>query len=202
MPETVVEGRLRMDFAEGWQALKFDASPWYRDVIGSRVKAVDLVAWQTGTHWWIEIKDCAGFEADNLPRLSPVDPPAVATVRQWTQSQGHARDVQVRRAKPFIVDEVAEKIEGTLVSVAAAARAGMVDQKAREIQPLAEVMNSGIGWNIVLLLAWSPTDFNRLAMRLRDKLIARLAAYNVQCFVLNEGGSAPQQPWTVTRTNP
>lgn len=202
MPETVVEGRLRMDFAEGWQALKFDASPWYRDAMGSRVKAVDVVAWQKESHWWIEIKDCAGFEADNLPRLSPVDPPAVATVRQWTQSQGHARDVQVRRAKPFIVDEVAEKIEGTLVSVAAAARAGAGHASAREVQALAEVMDPGITWNIVLLLAWDAGDFNRLAMRLRDKLIARLAAYKVQCFVLNEGGAAPHQPWTMTRTNP
>ena len=79
--------QLRFDFPEPWQALKFDESAWYRNTIKTRVKAMDLVACLDATHWWIEVKDCKGFEADNLPRLSgPADQSAqlLAMYRQLT----------------------------------------------------------------------------------------------------------------------
>lgn len=196
--------QLRFDFPEPWQALKFDESAWYRNTIKTRVKAMDLVACLDATHWWIEVKDCKGFEADNRPRLSPSDPEEVAVVRTWAKSQGHDRAVSIQRAKPFVVDEVAEKLEGTLLSLAAAVRATPVQTDAAAVAPFARAMDAAAQWSVVLLLTRNPAarDFGRLAMRLRDMLRKRLAAYNVQCFVLNESESAPHQPWTVTRVEP
>ncbi len=208
MADPIYEGsvgrQLRFDFPDPWLALKFDDSAWYREVMKTRVKAMDVVACDGASHWWIEVKDCKDFEADNLPRLSPGDPAEVATVKASARSLGHDRAVTVRRAKPFVVDEVAEKLEGTLVSLAAAVRAGPAQADAAAVVHFARVMDAASQWSVVLLLTWNPSarDFGRLAMRLRDKLRHRLASYNVQCFVLNESDSAPYQPWALTRVGP
>lgn len=208
MADSIYEGavgrQLRFDFPAPWLALKFDDTAWYREKIKTSVKAMDVVACHGHSHWWIEVKDCKDFEADNIPRLSPVDPAQVALVKVWAKGQGHDRAVVVKRAKPFVVDEVAEKLEGTLVSLAAAVRAGAAQADAAAVAPFAQVMDAAAQWSVVLLLTWNPAarDFGRLAMRLRDKLHQRLAAHNVQCFVLNENESAPHQPWTLTRVEP
>ncbi len=201
MPEPIVEDQLSFDFPAPWIALKFDHTAWYRETIKTRVKAVDIVAFSGSRHWWIEVKDCLGFEPDNLPRLRPGDQPAVELARDWVESQGLQDYVAVRRTKPFIVDEVAEKLEGTLVSLAAAARAGTGQVQAAHVLPAAGVMYPQAEWSLVLLLIWNPAakDFGRLALRLRDKLAKRLQAFNIECFVLNEAESAPQQPWRVAR---
>lgn len=86
----------------------------------------------------------------------------------------------------------------------AAVRAAPVQAEATAVAPFARVMDTTVQWSVVLLLTWNPAarGFGRLAMRLRDKLRQRLAAYNVQCFVLNESESAPRKPWTLTRVEP
>lgn len=204
MPDAIHEGNLRLDFQADWHAVKFDDTPWYRSTAKDGVKAVDVVVCDlAGTvHWWLEVKDCLGFEDDNRPRLSPTPPEAVSQTKAWVQAQGFGREVLVKRAKPFIVDEVAEKFEGTLVTLTTATRAGPHEADAAALAPFTRVMNPTARWSVVLLLTWDPNarDFGRLAMRLRAKLQQRLAAYNAECFVVNEGESAPEQPWTVTRT--
>jgi hypothetical protein len=190
MAEPIYEGavgrQLCFDFPDPWLALKFDSTAWYREAIKTHVKAVDIVACHGATHWWIEVKDCTGFEPANLPRLSPGDSPPVGLVREWASNQGHGAAVKVKRARPFVVDEVAEKLEGTLVSLVAAARAGGLQADASAVTPFAQVFEAAAQWSVVLLLTWNPAakDFGRLAMRLRHKLQQRLAAYNAQCFVL------------------
>lgn len=208
MADPIYEGaagrQLRFDFPAPWQALKFDDTAWYRDQMKSRVKAMDVVACNGLDHWWIEVKDCTGFEPENLPRVSPTDPAEVDAVKAWAKSAGHERTVAVRRAKPFVVEEVACKLEGTLVSLAAAVRSDAAQADAAAVVPFAQVIGATAQWSVVLLLTWNPEarDFGRLAMRLGDKLKQRLAAYNAQCFVLNERQSAPHQPWTLTRVGP
>lgn len=202
MPEQLdIEGKLRFSFPAPWLALKFDDTAWYRDGMNARVKAMDVVACSGAEHWWVEVKDCLGFEPANQPRLSPNDPPEVAIVREWAKAQGHRDTVTVKRAKPFIVDEVSEKLEGTLLSMAAARRVSATDANANELIPMTSALDSGSDWIVVLLLTWNPAarDFGRLAMRLNDKLRQRLASYKVTCFVVNEGVPAPNQPWQLTR---
>lgn len=201
MPKSVVEGRLKFDFPVPWLVLKFDDTLWYREIMKSRMKAVDVVACAGKSHWWVEVKDCLSFEAENLLRLLPSDPPEVAVVRDWAKAQGHRDAVLIKRAKPFIVDEVAEKLEGTLLSLAVARRASATHTQAEELLPMAAVLDDGAQLSVVLPLTWDPEarDFGRLAMRLNDKLRQRLAAYQLECFVVNEGIPIPGQPWQLTR---
>jgi len=173
------ERRLRLTFAAGWQALKFDETAWHRQHFGHH-PAMDILVVHDNQHWWIEIKDCEGFEQDNHPRMSPSDPPAVAQARAWIRAQGLERQVSVSRAKPLIIDEVIEKLRSTLVSVLAAQRQGEA-----QLQPYAAACNPGTPLNVVLWLTWDITDFGRLAQRLQQKLNSALRPYGLQGLVVN-----------------
>lgn len=173
------EGRLRLTFAAGWQALKFDDTDWHRQNFG-RYQAMDILAIHGDQHWWIEIKDCEGFEQDNYPRMSSDEPEAVVQTRDGLKSQKLNKQVRVVRAKPFIIDEVIAKLRSTLVSVLAAQRAGEA-----YLLPYAAAWNQGAQLKVVLLLTWDITDFKRLALKLQQKLNNALRPYGLQGLVVN-----------------
>lgn len=203
MVERIVEGSLRFDFPAPWNAVKFDDTRWYRESMKSHVKAVDIVAFAGHRHWWIEVKDCLGYEEINKPRLADGESDSVKAVRTWLASTPY-RDVVVKRAKPFIVDELAAKVEGTLVSLIAAHRSDApvaTTGPEAHLQSAAEVLLPKAVWSLALILTWRPDahDFGRLAMRLSDKLEKRFRAFNLACYVLNETDRAPNQPWSMTR---
>jgi hypothetical protein len=199
MPELNIEGKLILYFPEGWLAIKLDDEAWYRDDMKSTVKAVDVVATQGTNHWWIEVKDCAGYEPANLPRLSATEPHEVSQARQWLKQQGFDRDVQARRSKPFIVDEVFEKFMGSMLCIVAANRAQHATTNAATLKPFMAALGGKGSLNLALLLTWKGADFKRLANRLYTKLAQRVAAFNVTCFVVDEIGTVPGQPWKVRR---
>lgn len=199
---TIREGHLQLVFPDGWQAIKFDDQPWYRIDIGSVVKAVDVMAFGPGGHWWIEIKDCMGTEAHNRPRLNPLDPAEVGQTSAWIAGQGWQKQVRARRSKPFLVDEIAAKVEGTLTSLVAASRAPADSVRAAAVKPYLAAIEPGSRWTVVLLLTWGEADFGRLASLLKTKLEQRLRAFNVSCHVVNDTVAAPAQPWTVGRLMP
>ncbi|MCD6438843.1 MAG: hypothetical protein J7L56_11345 [Halomonas sp.] len=181
MPE-VTEGQLTFRFPEGWQLAKYDDSSWHRQRMKSRLKGVDILAHNGGpTHWWVEVKDCEGYEPENRPRLSGSDPGEVIQVRQWVEQQGLKPMVQAARRKPFIVDEVEEKLRDTLAALTVAQREGDPELASFHIVwPQAPTLK------VVLLLTWNQRDFKRLATRLRSKMETALAPYGVQGFVVNE----------------
>ncbi len=195
----IAEGTLLLRFPAPWHAIKFDESAWYQEVVKTRVKSMDVLAVDGNVHWWIEIKDCFGHETVNRPRLSDQDPPEVALVSSWSSTQGYDSTVKVTRKKLFVCEEVVQKFEGCIASLAAAKRAGVGALAATEIQPYASFADSHAVVYAVLLLTWDIPDFGRLAMRLRDKLRQRMSAYNVTCYILNESDVAPLQPWTLSR---
>lgn len=199
MPDLDIEGKLTLSFPPGWQAIKLDDEAWYRDDLKSQVKAVDVVAAQGTSHWWIEVKDCAGFETDNLPRLSAAEPKAVDKVRQWVKQQGLDRDVQVKRCKPFIVDEVFEKFAGSIMCMVSAQRALQTSKNATALKPFLAAMCDDASLNVGLLLTWSGPEFKRLANRLSTKLQQRMTAFGVNCFVVDEVERLPGQPWRARR---
>lgn len=178
----LVEGGLRLTFPAGWQALKFDDTSWHRQRFGHH-QAMDVLATHSGQHWWIEIKDCEGFEQDNRPRMSPAEPQEVEQARTWVKSQGLESRVRLTRAKPFIIDELIEKLRSTLVSVLAAKRQGEA-----ELQPYVAVYDQGMPFSVILLLTWDIADFNRLAQRLQQKLNRVLLPYGLQGLVVNDLG--------------
>lgn len=181
MPE-VQEGRLTFRFPDGWRLLKYDDSDWYRQRMKSRLKGMDILAHESGElHWWVEVKDCEGFEPENRPRLSAADPAEVSQARHWIEQQGLKPKVQVSRRKPFIVDEVEEKLRDTLAALAVAER-----EVAPELTDFSPLHAPWPRLRVVLLLTWNQRDFKRLATRLQTRMQRALAPYGVQGMVVNE----------------
>ncbi|WP_419616939.1 hypothetical protein [Thiolapillus sp.] len=183
----IIEGSeekgLKCSFPDSWHAIKYDESSWHRKQMKSQLKAMDILATEGNRHWWVEIKDCAGYEDDNRPRLSPNDCNEVIQTRQWVDDRDWSHQVKVSRKKPFIVDEIVEKFRQTLMALSFAER--------EQNKDLADywLICSRKPLSIVLLLTWDSPDFNRLAMRLQDKLKNMLSCYGVEAFVIN--GTAP-----------
>ena len=177
--EDRVSGGLKCRFPNGWHAIKYDESEWHKKHMKSQLNAMDILATDGSHHWWIEIKDCEGYEPDNQPRLSPIDPEEVQQTRQWVQEKGWDRQVAVRRKKSFIVDEVVEKFRQTLMAIAGAER----DQHAGLDHYW--VICSSRPLSVVLLLTWNDRDFKRLAARLQEKLEKALSCYGVNAYVIN-----------------
>lgn len=200
----ITEGKLQLTFQPGWQAVQIDKTAWYRDgtAIGSRVKAMDVTAYGPGGHWWIEVKDCVGYEKVNLPRLA-VDPPSqVKDTQALVESKGWQHLVEAKRAKMFVADEVLQKVAGTIVTLTAASRAPATDARAVAVQPYAGAYAPNTSWTVVLLLTWDRKDYGRLASLLTTALKQRLHAFNLSCMVINEFHTAPPLPWQVVRSAP
>lgn len=199
MTELEIEGRLKLSFPDHWQVTKLDDEPWYREDLKSQVRAVDVVAKREDTHWWIEVKDCEGYEEANLPRLAPAEPPAVMEARRLIERENLQAEVRVRRAKPFIVDEIADKVTGSIICLVTAERAAKSTVDAARVREYVSAMTTGSSWTIALLLTWNPADFKRLAKLLTTKMSQRFAAYDVKCVVVDGGDTDYGQPWSVER---
>lgn len=198
MPD-IREGNLSLVFPDDWQAIKYDESDWHCQRMKNRPKAMDILARNPDEqHWWIEIKDCEGYEKDNRPRISPSESGEVDQVRQWIKQQGWQQTVHAQRKKPFIVDEVEAKLKETLAALAIARRENHAELAAFDV-----LHNPVSAWKVVLLLTWEKRDFKRLATRLQQKLNRALSPYGVQGFVVNEQTTGNSSiSCLVTRSNP
>lgn len=205
MPPMDVDGVL-LTFQPGWQVLKIDEAAWYRDgdAVGSQAKAMDVTAFGPSGHWWLEVKNCHGHEAENRPRLSPSEPKPkeLAATESWIAGQGWANLVEAKRKKLYVVDEVVQKVVGTIATLAAAERAPSTEPRAAAVKSYAQGYQPGSPLTVVLLLTWSLPDFGALASRLKTSMEQRLRAFNVTCLVVNETLRSPAQPWTTGRTAP
>lgn len=191
----LVEGRLTLSFADEWQAIDFDHSLWHTKQMKSTLKAMDILAVNNQQHWWVEIKDCIGFEAENAVRLNAGDPQEVQALREELQERALDAIVSVRRSKAFIVEEIMQKFRDTVASVVIAQRASDM-----EIAPYTAPMQSTTALTVVLLLTWDLKDYKRLARLLQQKLNNALAPYGIAGYVINEHVALPGFNVTVTRT--
>ncbi|WLI06757.1 hypothetical protein PSH66_00030 [Pseudomonas sp. FP597] len=177
----IVEGGLTFSFGTGWQAIKYDDTVWYVNHMKRSIKAMDILACKQKKHWWIEIKDCDGFETANMPRMSPTDHPGIELTKTWIKTQAFADSVKAQRKKMFIVDEVMQKFRDTLTSAVVAQRL----QNA-ELLPFIAPSHNNEPLVIVLILTWGLPDYARLAARLQQKLNTALVPYGLTGFVVNE----------------
>ena len=129
----ITEKTLIFTFPDDWNAAKYDETAWHTDQMKNQLHAMDILASKDGLHWWIEVKDCKGFESDNLPRLSASEPEEVVTTQEWVKDQGWKALVKVDRKKLFIVDEIVEKFRHTLFALACAQRAGEPELAKHEV---------------------------------------------------------------------
>lgn len=190
----ITENRLNFQFAEDWNAIKFDDTAWHQVQMKSRLKAMDILACHNQQHWWIEIKDCQGFETENRPRLSQNESAEVKEARDWVDAKGWKPIVSVSRKKAFIVDEILEKMRATLVSLTIASRVNHPDLSAFSVSA-----SQPEKLTIVLLLTWDIKDFKRMARLLQQKLTTALQPYGLQGLVVNELMPVPNLDCTISR---
>lgn len=200
MPE-VTEGQLIFAFPEGWNAICYDdVGGFYKTVVERSpldFKAVDIIASSNDAqHIWIEVKDCAGNESANRLRFSGQDPNELVESKAWLEQQGWKSQVVAKRAKPYLPDEVAQKVVDTLTGLVTSIR-----HDNTTLLPFHSVLNNQ-KLDIVLFLTLNdtPRDYKRLASRLAQAIRARLHFLNVnQVTVCNEQTMPSDTIWSVTR---
>lgn len=204
MPK-IVEGEpgnnaLEFDFSADFGAIKYDDTVWKNSRFGN-LPAMDILARKRDQQWWIEIKDCEGYEPDNRPRLSPTEPAELLQTKSWISSQGFDSKVRVIRRKPFIIDELIEKLRSTLIGCTLA---GFVDSRGSQADAVVgphRLSDSDQPLIVVLYLSWEVNDFRRLARGLQTKLNRALRHYGWQGFIVNNSTQLGQTgiSCTVTR---
>lgn len=200
MPE-VTEGQLTFHFPTEWQAISYDApNGFYNTLVQCApldFKAVDILARSPlDAFTWIEIKDCAGNEAENRPRFSGQDSTELVASKAWIKQQGWETQVIAKRAKPYLADEVAHKVVDTLTGLVASIR--QADTTLEGFHPSLHHQKL----NIVLFLTLndSPKDYKRLASRLSQAIRSRLHFLNIhQVIVCNEDTIPPKVGWSVAK---
>jgi hypothetical protein len=192
----IAEGNLRFQFADGWKAIKFDDTPFHKNHMKSQLKAMDIIATDHQQHhWWIEIKDCATFEQENQPRLSPIEPTEVRDTRTWIKAKNWDPIVSAARKKLFIIDEILAKLRDTLFSLSISHRIGHPELSAFSIAENSQSLS------IVLLITWDIVDFKRFARLLNQKFNVALRPYGMQGYIANELTQIPGLNYSISRTN-
>ncbi|MGB3919335.1 MAG: hypothetical protein WBL07_18020 [Thiothrix litoralis] len=204
MPE-ITEGtgdrQLVFHFPPEWQAIKYDALDGFYKTVVQRApldfKAVDILARSPlDTFIWIEIKDCAGYEAENSHRFSQQDSAELVASKAWIEEQGWKKQIIAKRAKPYLADEVAKKVVDTLMGLVTSIR-----HNDDTLLPFHAALNTQkLDVVLFLTLNYTPKDYNRLAIRLSDVIRKRLHFLRLnQVTVCNEQSIPPNAGWSVTR---
>lgn len=68
---------------------------------------------------------------------------SIDQARQLIAQNGLDKEVKLKRAKPFIIDELVEKITGSMICLATAQRAAPRTAHAASLQPFASAASAG-----------------------------------------------------------
>ena len=153
MPE-VTEGQLTFHFPTEWQAISYDApNGFYKTVVQCApldFKAVDILARSPlDTFTWIEIKDCVGNETENRPRFSEQDSTELVASKAWIKQQGWETQVIAKRAKPYLPDEVANKVVDTFSRLSQAIRSRLHFLNIHQVTVCNEqTIPPNVGWSV------------------------------------------------------
>lgn len=190
MPK-IIEDLLEFDFAASTQAIKYDDTPWMKSRFGS-LPAMDILARERDQQWWIEIKDCEGAEPNNRPRLSAADPAELVETRDWINARGFDSCVRAIRKKPFIIDELVEKLRSTLIGCELAGIRDSLDKQADSVVGTHRLIDGDSPLIVVLYLTWEENEFGRLARGLQTKLDKALRHYGWRGFIVNNSSQLTQ----------
>ncbi|QUG75634.1 hypothetical protein GKQ23_11810 [Erwinia sp. E602] len=182
MPD-ITEGKIKLAFPPTWQVMKYDECSWHKQhKAGHGAHAMDVLAvGDDQTHWWIEIKDCEGFETDNRPRLSDASSPSLEKTRAWLVAENIDHEVRALRKKPFIIEEMLLKVRDTLAALSIAHR-----QAEAALLPWNLFASPAPRWTVVLLLTWDVKDFKLIAKRIQTKLNTAFKGYGINVYVVNQ----------------
>lgn len=180
----LTEKTLQFTFSDDCEAIKFDDHTFYRPRFSDKNhKGMDILAIHKNRHWWIEIKDCEGYEDDNKSRISLSETEELITARDWLSNENSKmqNSVKVARKKPFIIDEIIEKLRDTLVCLNFAKY-----ENESSLSLYSNWFDSKQPPIVVLFLTWNINDFKRIAKFLTQKLNTALLPYGLEGIVVNE----------------
>lgn len=200
---SVTEGALTFHFPEHWLIVNYDADKSYYKSTLERspmsYKAVDIIASDIKNHQhiWFEIKDCIGCEAENRPRFSGNKPAEVLETKAFVNKKGFKKQVNVTRKKPFIADEIAQKVNDTFTGIISSIRA-----QETSLQASHAIILQQQSLDIVLFLTLNDElrDYKRLALRLEHAIRSRVNILHINRVMVCKEDTIPAvSAWSVTR---
>lgn len=197
----ISEGSLVFSFSHECCVIKYDANNSFYKTTVERcpisLKAIDILLKENDeTITLFEIKDCFGNELENQPRFSGIDSQEIIETKEWLKNKKWDNLVSIKRAKPYLPDEVAQKVIDTFT--------GLITSQ-RHAEPTLLNFYSAFTTprlNIVLFLTlnYTPKDYNRLASRLGQTIRTRLSFLRInQVIICNEQTIPTNSTWSVTR---
>lgn len=194
------EGSLRFEFDNQWRAVcKYDDCHFYDNTVSrcQNIKAVDFIATKGDELLWIEVKDFRQHDLENRPRLSPQDPQEVIACRTFCENQPFYEQVKISRKKPFLGEEIAEKVRHTFLGLSGAWR-----HQDNELMPYIKDLGDTVPLKIVLFLQQDallddPREFKPVASSLKTKIEQQLSFLNVQVDVVNSLTLPTNAGWKV-----
>ncbi len=176
---------LQFEFSDDWTVLKYDApTVFYGTQVQGRIKAIDFIATNGDEMLWVEVKNYRGFDLKNRPKLSPSEPLSLALCRD--RCSEYKDEVRFSRRKPYLGDEIVEKVRGTFLGLIGALR-----NNDKEMEAYVNDFMCNVPIHIILFLHQDTeldqiVSFKPLASRLKTKIEQGLSFLKVHVSVVNE----------------
>lgn len=120
--EETAGGKLTFEFSDKWQVCKYDEQPFYNKLRGQSLKGVDFIALSSKGLLLMEVKYIIRADEDTSLRLSKdADNDKLEAIKsQLTPEQQET--VIISSIRPYLADEVSNKIKDTLLGLFASYR--------------------------------------------------------------------------------
>lgn len=188
LTEKTVTGELTFEFSDEWQVCKYDEQPFYNKLRGQSLKGVDFMALSNKRLLLMEIKYIIRTNEDTSLRLfKDVDNDKLEAIKyQLTPQQ--QKEVIISSIRPYLADEVSQKIKDTLLGLFASYRKDEI-----ELSPYAQSIFTNKNQPILVLLFLERNaelnkeeNFKPLASHLQLAIEQKLSCFgNIQVGVVN-----------------
>lgn len=130
MPTILIEetktGKLVFEFADKWQACKYDEQKFYKKIKG--IKAIDFLAISKSMILLMEVKYVSASDKKSFLRFTEdADKERVARIEKKLFAESQLSKIEqtfikITSPRPYLVDEVAKKVQDTLLGLFASCR--------------------------------------------------------------------------------
>jgi hypothetical protein len=122
LTEKTVTGELTFEFSDKWQVCKYDEQPFYNKLRGQSLKGVDFIALSSKGLLLMEVKFIIRADENTSLRFyKNADNDKLEAIKyQLTPEQ--QKTVIISSVRPYLADEVSQKIKDTLLGLLASYR--------------------------------------------------------------------------------
>ncbi len=209
--QTLIEGKgensILFEFPVEWEILKYDEPEgFYKNSVikCQNTKAIDFLIIENQRQLWIEVKNFRGANEENRMRLDPNEKnvPGLLTSREFVETNFSKEQILVSRKKPYLADEVTQKVRDTCAGLI-----GAFLQDMSEFLPFSTALHNKLPIHVILFLQQDEEhdkadDFKRMAQRLAEKIKQQLVFLNVSVEVVNQFTLSPNAQWRISGNNP